>query len=63
MNRYLVSCTDRQGMQHGCTFDAPDQTRIIRSGWQEAKRLCGHVTKVASAYIYTLDGKVVGTLR
>jgi len=61
--KYIVSCVDRDGLQHGCTFEAPDTTKIIRRGWQEAIRLCGHITLVATATVSTLEGKLIGSLR
>lgn len=64
--QYLVSCTDRAGNQHGATFDLPitdTAISIIRQGWQEAIRLCGTIDKVASAFVSTLEGEVIGTLR
>ncbi len=66
MNRFIVSCVDRDGMQYGSTFDTPDDelvANVIRQGWEEAKRLCGRITAVASANVCTIDGRIIGTLR
>jgi hypothetical protein len=66
MSLFLVSCTDRTGMQYGSTFDVPDgepTANVIRQGWEEAKRLCGQIAAVGSANVCTIEGRIVGTLR
>jgi hypothetical protein len=65
MDSYMVSCKDRRGLQHSITFDVDKNQKasILRSGWQEAIQLCGHITAVASASVRTIDGQIVGTLR
>ncbi len=64
--QHMVSCTDRLGRQHSCTFDVPlnvPRASVIRQGWQEAIRLCGSIEKIGSAFISTLNGDIIGTLR
>ena len=66
MNKFMVSCVDRRGMQHSCTFDLPDdppQSTVIRRGLEEAIQLCGKIASVGSAYVYTIEGNIIGTLR
>jgi hypothetical protein len=65
MERYMVSCRDRNGLQFSSTFDIEKEQNIsvLRRGWEEAIRLCGHITAVGSAYVSTIEGKTVGTLR
>lgn len=63
--QFMIQCIDRRGMQHSSTFDVPESAgnSILRYGWEEAKRLCGDVRAVSTAYISTIDGRIVGTLR
>ncbi len=65
MDGYVVDCKDRRGHQHMATFDYNDNHKVsvLRHGWQEAIRLCGSITFVASATVRTIDGRVIGSLR
>jgi len=64
MNRYIVSCRNREGLQYSATFDMNEDeaANIIRRGWEEAIRLCGHITAIKSAFISTIEGKTIGSL-
>lgn len=64
--QYQVFCQDRKGHQLSRTFDMPPDsmpTSIIRQGWQEAIDLCGGIDLVGKAFIYTINGEIIGTLR
>ena len=65
VTHYIVQCTDRSGLQSSSTFDVPEDAKnsVLRYGLREAVRLCGHFNAIASAFISTIDGHIVGTLR
>lgn len=65
MDSYMVYCQDRKGRQHSSTFEVEkNQTALVlRIGWREAIRLCGHIEAVRTAFVATIEGITIGTLR
>ena len=64
--QYQVSCQDRQGHQLGRTFNMPPDSlpsSVIRQGWQEAITLCGGIDSIGKAFVYDIEGNIIGSLR